>query len=640
MHLASARRVPALLSAVLTSALLTAAPAHSGPADRITVAADGSGQYRNVQAAIDAVPANNPTQITIAIKPGTYRGAVNIPSSKPNVRLFGLGASPSDVVIVENHSAGTLKPDGTTYGTSGSATATISGSDFAAQNLTISNDFDEAAHANESGHQAVALNLASDRAVLTNVRLLGNQDTFLLKDSARAYIRTSYIAGDSDFIFGGGIAVFDRSEIHTEPRGGSITAASTPVDRAYGFLFVQSRFTGAAPTGSTTLGRPWRAAAQVVVRDSILGEHIRMAQPWTDMSGNTWQAARFAEYKNSGPGSGVSPNRPQLSDPQAAGYTAAKYLAGTDGWNPLDGNAATTWSDDPDGFASVAGGTTGGRGGTTVTVDNQADLVKYATATESYVIRIASTIPISPRGTMIRVAANKTIIGVGATGQIAYGGFYVTTGMRNVIIRNLTIRDTLMPDDDPGDKVYDFDAIRLDTADHIWIDHNHLTRMNDGLLDSRKDTTYLTVSWNILSDNNKSFGIGWTPNLTAQMTIHHNWIYNSIQRNPSIDNVARAHLYNNYLQNVTSYGNFVRGLTKAVIENSYFDAVHNPYYVEAGELVQRGNRTVNCTWSDGLVTEKGAAFDPGAYYSYILDPVENVPALLRSGSGPQATIGV
>lgn len=640
MHLASAHRLPAVLSAVLLSSLLTAAPAHSGPAGRITVAADGSGEYRTVQAAIDAVPTDSPAQVTIAIKPGTYRGVVEIPAGKPNVRLFGLGESPSDVVIVENHSAGTLKPDGSTYGTSGSATATISGRAFSAQNLTISNDFDEAAHANEPGHQAVALNLASDRAELTNVRVLGNQDTFYLKDSARAYIRNSYIAGDSDFIFGGGIAVFDRSEIHTEPRGGSITAASTPADRAYGFLFVQSRFTGTAPAGSTTLGRPWRAAAQVVVRDSILGAHIRTAQPWTDMSGNTWQAARFAEYENSGPGSGVNANRPQLTDPQAAGYTAAKYLAGADGWNPVPGNAAPAWPDTADGFASLAGGTTGGRGGTTVTVDNQADLVKYAAATEPYVIRIPTTIPISPRGTMIRVASNKTIIGAGTTGEIAYGGFYVTAGMRNVIIRNLTIRDTLMPDDDPGDKVYDFDAIRLDTADHIWIDHNHLARMNDGLLDSRKDTTYLTVSWNILSDNNKSFGIGWTPNLTAQMTIHHNWIYNSVQRNPSIDNVARAHLYDNYLQNVTSYGNYVRGLTKAVIENSYFDTVHNPYYVVDGELVQRGNRTVNCTWSDGLVTEKGAAFDPSAYYSYTLDPVENVPALLRSGSGPQATIGV
>jgi pectinesterase len=49
---------------------------------------------------------------------------------------------------------------------------------------------------------------------------------------------------------------------------------------------------------------------------------------------------------------------------------------------------------------------------------------------------------------------------------------------------------------------------------------------------------------------------------------------------------------------------------------------------------------VNCTWSDGLVTEKGTAFDSSAHYSYTLDPVENVPALLRSGSGPQATVGV
>jgi pectin methylesterase-like acyl-CoA thioesterase len=640
MHLTSARRLSAIVCGIAVTSFLTAVPTNAAQPDRLTVAADGSGQFQTVQAAIDAVPTNSPDQITIEIKPGTYRGVVNIPSSKPNIRLAGLGSDPADVVIVENHSAGTVRPDGTAYGTSGSATATISGAGFSAHNLTIANDFDEAANTDKPGHQAVALNLASDRAVLTNVRLLGNQDTFLLKDSARAYIRTSYIAGDVDFIFGGGIAVFDRSEIHTESRGGSVTAASTPAERAYGFLFVQSRFTSTAPAGSTTLGRPWRAAGQVVVRDSVLGAHIRTTQPWTDMSGNTWQAARFAEYKNIGPGSGVNANRPQLTDPQAAGYTAAKYLAGTDGWNPLQGNAVPTWSDTPDGFASLAGGTTGGRGGATVTVNNQADLVRYAAATEPYVIRVAATIPISPRGTMIRVASNKTIVGVGTSGQIAYGGFYVTTGMRNVIIRNLTIRDTLMPDDDPGDKVYDYDAIRLDTADHIWIDHNHLTRMNDGLLDSRKDTTYLTVSWNILSDNNKSFGIGWTPNLTAQMTIHHNWIYNSIQRNPSIDNVARAHLYNNYLQNVSSYGNYVRGLTKAVIENSYFDTVHNPYYVEAGELVQRGNRTVNCTWSDGLVTEKGAAFDPSAFYSYTLDPVENVPALLRSQSGPQATIGI
>ncbi|WP_198168504.1 hypothetical protein [Herbidospora yilanensis] len=87
-------------------------------------------------------------------------------------------------------------------------------------------------------------------------------------------------------------------------------------------------------------------------------------------------------------------------------------------------------------------------------------------------------------------------------------------------------------------------------AHHVWIDHNHITRMNDGLI----DTTYLTVSWNIIAEGRKASGIGWTPNAS---------------RNPSTDNVAHAHLYNNYLQNITGYGNYARGATKMVIENCY-----------------------------------------------------------------------
>ena len=104
-------------------------------------------------------------------------------------------------------------------------------------------------------------------------------------------------------------------------------------------------------------------------------------------------------------------------------------------------------------------------------------------------IRVNGAITITPKGTEITVQSNKTIVGVGTSGQIVGGGFFLGTGVRNVIIRNLTIRDTLMADDDPDDKVYDYDGIQMDTADHIWIDHNLITRMNDGLIDSRKDTT-------------------------------------------------------------------------------------------------------------------------------------------------------
>ncbi|WP_405009004.1 RICIN domain-containing protein [Kitasatospora sp. NBC_01539] len=304
-------------------------------------------------------------------------------------------------------------------------------------------------------------------------------------------------------------------------------------------------------------------------------------------------------------------------------------------FNPVAGR---TWSDTADGFASTGGGTTGGAAGSTVTVTTFADLVRYATSDSAYVIKVAAALTVTPYGHEIPVKSNKTIVGVGTSGQIVNGGFFLGTGVHNVIIRNLTIRDTRMTDDDPDDKVYDYDGIQMDTADHVWIDHNRIERMNDGLIDSRKDTSYLTVSWNVLGEVNKAFGIGWTDNVTARMTIHHNWIHDTNQRNPSVDNVALAHLYNNYLQNITSYGNLSRGASKTVIENSYFDNVANPYNIDttAASLTQSGSIVVNST---GKQVTNGTTFTPGSYYSYTLDAAKDVPALLAQYAGPQGGIG-
>jgi len=286
-----------------------------------TVAKDGTGQYATVQAAIDAVPANNTTRRVITIKAGTYREIVTIPATKPYVTLQGLGSSAAQTVIVNNHSSAGG------YGTSGSASVFVNGADFAASNLTIANDYGE-------GSQAVAANLNADRAVFDNVRFLGNQDTLLL-NNYRSYVKNSYVEGTVDFIFGGGTAVFQSSTIHERrSSGGPITAARTDAANPYGMLFYKCTVTGAA-TNVTQLGRPWGAAAQVLFRESSLSATMRTAQPWTDMSGNTWQNARFSEYKNTGAGAGTNGNRPQLSDAAAATYTPQKYLAGSDGWNPV-----------------------------------------------------------------------------------------------------------------------------------------------------------------------------------------------------------------------------------------------------------------------------------------------------------------
>ncbi|WP_430785335.1 RICIN domain-containing protein [Actinoplanes sp. G11-F43] len=304
-------------------------------------------------------------------------------------------------------------------------------------------------------------------------------------------------------------------------------------------------------------------------------------------------------------------------------------------WSFNQVSAGSSWSNVADGFAQ---GTTGGAGGATVTVSGYADLLRYATATEPYVIRVNGTMTSATYGYEIPVKSNKTIVGVGTTGRLKGGGFFLGAGVRNVIIRNLTIGDTDMAADDPDDKDYDYDGIQMDTADHVWIDHNTFQNINDGTIDSRKDTNHVTVSWNRMGGHNKNFGIGWTENVVARMTIHHNWIHNTNQRNPSADNLAYAHLYNNYMQNITSYGNYARGATRMVIENSYFENVKNPYYPDTAtgaQLRQTGSIVVN---SSGRQETSGSAFTPSSFYSYTLDPAAGVPALVKASSGPQSTI--
>ena len=308
--------------------------------------------------------------------------------------------------------------------------------------------------------------------------------------------------------------------------------------------------------------------------------------------------------------------------------------------------AAPAWATaTADGFASVdalgQNGTYGGRDGQIVTVKTLADLEKYATASQPYVIVVAATITMDPVGKEIKVQSNKTIVGSGTSGQIVGGGFFLGSGVHNVIIRNLTIRDAYQGV--WNDKEHDFDAIQMDGAHHVWIDHNDLRHMADGLIDVRKDSTYVTVSWNKLSQDNKAFGIGWTENVVTDITIHHNWIRETEQRNPSTDNAAHAHLYNNFLEDVagtdisSSYGNYSRGATRMVLENSWFQGFKNPVIKDStASIVQKGNTFVG---TSGRNESGGTAFDPKTYYAYTLDKTADVPALLKSGAGPRSSIG-
>lgn len=322
-----------------------------------------------------------------------------------------------------------------------------------------------------------------------------------------------------------------------------------------------------------------------------------------------------------------------------AGSSGAAGSAGTGSGTTVDADGCPTTLE---GFATLnskgQNGTYGGRDGKTVTVTTQADLDKYATATEPYVIRVQGKLTFSPKGTEIRVASNKTIIGIGANAEISEGGFFLNTDVHNVIIRNLTIGDTFVEGDYDG-KTQDFDGIQMDTAHHVWIDHCHLHHIGDGMIDSRKDTTNLTVSWNVLSDHNKAFGIGWTENVTAEMTIHHNVLRDLNQRNPSVDNVLRAHLYNNWLLRIASYGNYARGGTNMVLQNSVFESVKSPHYYDTGTLVATGNSYTSTTGEKEASGTTFSFFDPGKLYPYKLDATDDVKALLTKCAGPRPTLG-
>ncbi|KAK2800723.1 hypothetical protein FQN50_008033 [Emmonsiellopsis sp. PD_5] len=291
------------------------------------------------------------------------------------------------------------------------------------------------------------------------------------------------------------------------------------------------------------------------------------------------------------------------------------------------------------GFASLNGGTYGGKGGRIVTASTFEQLKEYAAASEPLIIRVDGALTAEPKGHEVQISSNKTIIGVGQTGRIVGGGFNIKQE-RNIIIRNLQIGDTYIPEDYNG-KTEDWDAIQIDTGSNIWIDHCKLARGADGLLDSRKDTDYITVSSNLLSEHNKAFGIGWTENVVAKMTINDNFFNSTNQRNPSADNLLYCHMYNNYYLNVTSYGNYARGYTQLLVENSYFEHVNDP--VVAGphaSIKSNWLKFKDCTGETHLNVNPRKVFKASDFYEYELKDPYDLPTTIPPFAGPRPEIGI
>lgn len=300
----------------------------------IVVAKDSSGDFTTIQEAVNAVRDFSYFPVKIFIKKGIYHEKLIIPSWKTGITLQG---ESRDSTIITNADYTGKPVPGTTmagkdkYVTFTSYTLLIEGNDVIAENLTIENT------AGNVG-QAVALHVEGDRCIIRNCTLLGNQDTLYAGiGGSRQYYDSCYIEGTVDFIFGAATAIFRNCTIHSK-RSAYITAASTTKHQAYGFVFMNCKLSAESSANKVYLGRPWRPYAATIFMNCKLGAHI-LAAGWHNWDKETNElTARYAEYKNTGPGAAAGKRvawSHQLTDKDAKAITVNKVFKG---WDPLKQN--------------------------------------------------------------------------------------------------------------------------------------------------------------------------------------------------------------------------------------------------------------------------------------------------------------
>lgn len=315
-----------------------AASATVGGATSLYVSPIAVGRFHSVQAAIQAVPANNTHRITIHIAPGTYRGQVMIPASKPYITLRGTNAKTTTITDNLPYSAKGKNGVGTGYGDT--ATVCIFAPHTRASGLSFVNNF--VRKSNHPGNQATAVNIHADRVSLVRCRITAYQDTLLFSQAgARSFLSHCRIAGAVDFIYGKGTALLSHCHVVLVNHGrwGCVTAPATPRSQRYGLVFWHCRVTGRkyVPKKSVWLGRPWHPYGSAIYIDCYLGPEIRPVGWLNWKHAHDYKTARLDEFHSTGPGANPAQRVPwshQLTAAQAGKITVESVLAGHDGWRP------------------------------------------------------------------------------------------------------------------------------------------------------------------------------------------------------------------------------------------------------------------------------------------------------------------
>ena len=293
--------------------------------DTIVVSRDGTGNFRTLQEAIESARAFMDYTVTIYVRNGVYKEKVIVPSWVENIDIIG---EDRDKTIITYDDHANINKMGTfrTY------TVKVEGSDITFKNLTIENN------AAQLG-QAVALHTEGDRLKFINCRILGNQDTIYTGAKfTRLYFKDCYIDGTTDFIFGPSTALFEDCIIHSK-RNSYVTAASTPKEAKYGYVFKHCKLTAEPGVDKVYLGRPWRPYAYTLFIECELGKHIVSAgwHNWGKQSNE--ETARYMEYKKTGEGANASERvawSKQLTKKEAEAVTVDAIFRTQSNWNPID----------------------------------------------------------------------------------------------------------------------------------------------------------------------------------------------------------------------------------------------------------------------------------------------------------------
>ena len=298
--------------------------------DTIVVSRDGTGQFRNVGEAIEVCRAFMDYHKVIFVKNGTYKEKLIIPSWLTNIEICGESADKT-IITWDDHANILFPETGKGMGTFRTYTLKIEGSSITLKNITIENN------AARLG-QAVALHTEGDRITVINCRLLGHQDTvYTGVAGTRIYFKDCYIEGTTDFIFGPSTAWFEGCTIHSRANS-YVTAASTPQDVPYGYVFNNCRLTANDNINKVYLGRPWRDYGYTLFMNCELGRHI-CPEGWHNWQKERENTARYMEYNNRGEGAATSQRAVwsrQLSKKEAAQITPAAVFSIKDQWNPVE----------------------------------------------------------------------------------------------------------------------------------------------------------------------------------------------------------------------------------------------------------------------------------------------------------------